>query len=240
MFLFGFGGYYTGMFFDPTYILVIIALIITSLASLGVRSAYGKYAKVRNSSGFTGEQAAKIFLNSHRLGHIRLTSVNGELQDHFDPKNNVVRLSSSNYSHSSIAAVTVAAHECGHVIQYQENYLPVIIRGSMVPVVNFASGLAWPIFLLGIFFSSFRFLMPIGIILFAASVVFHLITLPVELDASARGMRLLRENNILQNDELVKARKVLNAAAMTYVAAAAGSLLQLLRLILIAKSYDRD
>ncbi len=240
MILFGYGGYYGGIFFDPTYILIIIALIITSMASIGVRSTYHKYAGVRNSTGYTGQQAAQIFLTNNRLSHIRLTSINGELKDHFDSRNNVVRLSGSNYNNSSIAAVAVAAHECGHVMQYQRNYLPVIIRGSIVPVVNFASQLAWPVFFIGIFFSSFRFLMPIGILLFSASVAFHLITLPVEFDASARGMRLLRENNILQSDELVKARKVLNAAAMTYVASAMGSLLQLLRLILIAKRYDRD
>lgn len=241
MILYGYyGGYGYGSFFDPTYILVIIALILTAIASMGVKTTYARYARVRNMSGYTGQQAAEIFLRNNGVSHIRLTSVNGELTDHFDPRNNVVRLSTSNYCDSSIAAVAVAAHECGHVMQYQEGYFPIKLRAGMVPVVNFASGLAWPIFLLGIFMSSFRFLIPIGILLFTASVAFHIITLPVELNASSRGMRLLEENNILQKNELRQARKVLNAAAMTYVAAAMGSLLQLLRLILIARRYDRD
>lgn len=241
MLLFGYGNYTFGYFYDPTYILIILAFALTALASVRVRTVYSKYKKIANVSGITGANAADIFLTNHAARDIRLTSTQGELTDHFDPRTGIVRLSESNYKGSTIAAVAVAAHECGHVLQHKENYLPVKIRTALVPAVNFSSGLAWPIFFIGIFLSSFEVLVPLGIGLFSLAVLFHIVTLPVELDASRRGMILLREHNILQPDELRGARKVLNAAALTYIAAAMGSLLQLLRLILIARSYrDRD
>lgn len=239
MFLYGFGGYGFGYYYDPTYILVIIALLLTVYASMKVRLVYTKYSKVVNVAGFTGANAASIFLNNNAVPSIKLTSTQGELSDHFDPRKGIVRLSESNYYGSTVAAVAVAAHECGHVLQYRDNYTPIKIRAALVPVVNVSSGLAWPIFFIGIFLSSFEVLVPLGIALFGVAVLFHIVTLPVELNASRRGMQLLKENNILQKDELKGARKVLNAAALTYIAAATGSLLQLIRLILIAGRYSR-
>lgn len=241
MFLYGYRGYGFGFYYDPTYIFIIIAFILTAIASMRVRTVYGKYSKVRAVSGYSGAEAATIFLRNNGMNHIRLADHPGVLSDHFDPKNNIVRLSSENYNGHSISAVAVAAHECGHVMQYKENYAPIKVRAALVPVVNFSATLAWPIFFIGIFLSSFRVLIPVGILLFSFAVLFHIVTLPVELNASSRGMRLLRENNILQANEMKEARKVLNAAALTYVAAAMGSLLQLIRLILIARSFsDRD
>lgn len=241
MFLYGYGGYGFGFYYDPTYIFIIIAFVLTAIASMRVRTVYGKYSKVRTVSGYSGAEAATMFLRNNGINYIRLENSQGVLSDHFDPRNNIVRLSSDNYNGHSISAVAVAAHECGHVLQYKDNYAPMKFRTALVPVVNFSSILAWPIFFIGIFLSSFKVLVPLGIFLFGFAVLFHLVTLPVELNASSRGMRLLRENNILQANELKDARKVLNAAALTYIAAAMGSLLQLLRLILIARSFtDRD
>lgn len=241
MILFGYGnfGLGYGYGYDATFVLVIIALAITSYASLRVKTAFSKYSKIVNHSGYTGADAASIFLNNHAMKHVKLVSTQGNLTDHFDPGKETVRLSESNYYGGTIAAVAVAAHECGHVLQHKDQYLPLKIRAGLVPIVNFSSKLAWPIFFIGLIISSFDVLVPLGIALFGAAVVFHLVTLPVELDASRRAMVLLRENNILQTDELKGAKSVLNAAALTYIAAAMGSLLQLIRLVLIAGRYRR-
>lgn len=240
MLLFGYYGFNQGLYFDFTYVLIIIAFILTAYASVKIKTVYSKYAKVGSANGYTGSEAARIFLKANSIYSVRIASVEGTLSDHFDPRSNIVRLSYDNFNGTSIAAVAVAAHECGHVLQYNDNYLPVKLRTAMVPVVNIASTLSWPLFFIGIIAGAFRFLVPTGILLFCFAVAFHIVTLPVEINASRRGMKLLKANNILQDNELKQAKKVLSAAALTYIAAAMASILQLLRLILIARRYTRD
>lgn len=232
-------GYYY-RYWDPTYILVIIGVIISLWASAKVKTTYSKYSRVRSMSGLTGAQAAERILHSAGLYDVRIEHISGDLTDHYDPKNRVLRLSDTVYGSVSVAAVGVAAHECGHAVQDQKDYAPLRIRNSLVPVANFGTMAAWPIIIIGLIFGSSHFLVNLGILLFSLGVLFQLVTLPVEFDASSRAIQILGNTGILYGDEIRQTRKVLNAAAMTYVAAAAASILSLLRLILLFGGRDRD
>lgn len=229
-------GYY-GMF-DPTYVLVIIGVIITMIASANVNSTFAKYQKVGSKRGMTGAQAAAQILHNAGLSHVRIERVSGNLTDHYDPRAKVLRLSDSVYNSTSVASIGVAAHECGHAIQDQESYAPLRIRNAIVPAVNIGTNLSWPIIILGVILSMNQTLIQLGIVLFSLGVAFQLITLPVEFDASNRALKILAGTGMLYEDEVSKTRKVLKAAAMTYVAAAASSILQLLRLVLLFNRRD--
>ncbi len=222
--------YYYG--YDPTYILVIIAFLLSMFASFGVKATFSKYNKVSNSRGLTGFDAARRILDANGLSHVRLERVSGDLTDHFDPKSNVVRLSDSTYSSTSVGAIGVAAHECGHAIQYATNYVPIKLRNSIVPVVNIGNTLSMPLFLIGLLMGMYNLAL-IGAILFGLVLVFQVLTLPVEFNASRRAIKILDEKDLLSGAELKGSKKVLKAAAMTYVAAVAATALQLLRLLLI-------
>lgn len=236
-FYYGGRGYGYGM--DPTYFLALIGLILTLIASAKVKSTYGKYAKVRSRQGMTGAMAAERILHSNGIYDVSIQRVSGELTDYYDPTNRVLKLSDSTYGSASIAAVCVAAHECGHALQHQENYRPLALRSILVPAANLGSRTSWPIFVAGLIFS-LRSLTMLGILLFSLAVVFQLVTLPVEFNASSRALRILKEQRMLSEEELSGGSKVLRAAALTYVAALASSMLQLLRLIILSRRNDRD
>lgn len=228
-----------GWYYDPTYMLVIFAFVLTLIASGGVKRTFSKYNRVRNARGMTGADAARMILNRNGLSNVAIERVSGALTDHFDPRTNVLRLSDSTYASDSVAAVGVAAHEAGHAIQHADGYTPIRVRNAIVPVVNISSNLALPLFFVGVILGNSLFA-NIGIVLFSAALIFQLITLPVEFNASRRAISILGESNMLYEDELKQTKKVLSAAAMTYVAGVAASLLQLLRLVLIANRHRRD
>lgn len=234
-----YGGRGFGWGFDPTYLLAILGLILTMMASAQVKSTYSKYAKVRSMSGLTGAMAAEQILHSNGIYDVSVQRVSGNLTDHYDPRSKVLRLSDSTYGSTSVAAICVAAHECGHAVQDEARYAPLVLRSTLVPIANFGSQLSWPIFLAGLIFSIGP-LLTAGIVLFSLAVLFQLVTLPVEFNASSRALRILEERHILSSSELSGGKKVLRAAALTYVAALASSLLQLLRLIILARGRDRD
>lgn len=227
-------------YFDPTYILIIIGAVICLIASARLKSTYAKYAKVRAMSGMTGAETAEKILHYSGIYDVRIEHVAGELTDHYDPANKVLRLSDTTYGARSVAAVGVAAHECGHAVQHARNYVPLTIRKSLVPVINIGSTLSWPMIILGIILGYNTVLIHLGIILFSLAVLFQLVTLPVEFNASGRALVLLRDTGILYEDEVNSARKVLKAAALTYVAGAASTILQLLRLILLFGGRGRN
>ena len=214
-------------YYDPTYILVLIGAVLSLWASATVKSTYNKYSRVYSYSGLTGAQAAAQILRQAGIYDVRIEHVSGNLTDHYDPKARVLRLSDSVY------AIGVAAHECGHAIQDQEDYVPLRFRSAFVPVANLGTQVAFPILLLGVFLGSSHFLIQVGLLCFFFGVLFQLITLPVEFNASGRAVRILRETGMMSDDELSKTKKVLSAAAMTYVAAAAASILSMLRLIIL-------
>ncbi len=226
-------GYGYGYYFDPTYILVLIGVVISLWASAGVKSTYSKYSRVRSMSGLTGAQVAEQILRTNGIYDVRVEHISGELTDHYDPKNRVLRLSDAVYNSTSVAALGVAAHECGHAVQDDKNYFPLRFRNALVPVANFGTQAAWPIILIGLLFTSSSFLIDLGILLFSLGVLFQLVTLPVEFDASRRAVEILGNTGILYGDEIKGTKKVLRAAALTYVAAAAASILSLLRLLLL-------
>lgn len=232
------GFYYR--YFDPTYLLVLAGVVLSLIASGYLRSVYAKYAAVRSRSGMTGAQAAERILHTAGIYDVAIERVGGNLTDHYDPKNKVLRLSDSTYASNSVAAVGVAAHECGHAIQHAARYVPLSLRSAIVPVANIGANLSWPIILLGIFMGYSQPLITIGIVLFSFAVIFQLITLPVEFNASGRGARCLEENGILGSEEVSSTKKVLRAAALTYVAAAAGMILQLLRLFILFGGRRRN
>lgn len=221
------------MFFDPTYILVIIGVIITLIASARVKSTFKKYSKIGSLSGETGASTAAKILEREGIYDVKIEQVRGDLTDHFDPKNKVLRLSESVYGNTSVAALGVAAHECGHAMQHDKGYTPLKVRTAIVPVVSFGSNISWIVILAGIIFGFNQTLIYIGILLFSFGVLFQLITLPVEFNASNNALSMLDRTGILHRSELPSAKKVLRAAALTYVAAAAASILQLLRLLLL-------
>lgn len=219
-------------FWDPTMMLLVPAIILAIWAQFRVSSVFAKYAKISSASGISGAKAAKYLLERNGITNVSVESVDGKLSDHYDPRSKTVRLSSENYRNSSLSAIAVAAHEVGHAIQDHTGYFPLQIRHSILPATNIGSWAAFPLFFIGFFFNT-PFLMDIGIVLFAGVVIFHLVTLPVEFNASHRALAQLTTNGMLVEQEANGAKKVLNAAAMTYIAATAMALLQLIRLILI-------
>ena len=233
---------YYPMYFDSTYVLVLIGVVLCMAASAKVNSTYAKFSRVRNHAGITGAMAAQQILRQSGIYDVRVERVSGKLTDHYDPSNKVLRLSDSTYGSTSVAASGVAAHECGHAIQHQQEYAPLSIRSAIVPVANIGSQLAWPLILIGLFISSNTgvFFINLGIIAFSFAVIFQLVTLPVEFNASGRALRILGDTGILAESELPYTKKVLSAAALTYVASAAAAILQLLRLILLTNRRRSD
>ena len=232
-------GYY---YWDPTYILVVIGAVICMIASAKVKGTFNKYSQLRSMSGMNGAQVAQRVLQAAGIYDVQVRHVSGSLTDHYDPRTKTVNLSDPVYNATSVAALGVAAHECGHAIQHAKSYAPLSIRSALVPIANFGSMLAWPVILIGLFFNtrSSGLIIDIGILLFSAAVLFQLVTLPVEFDASRRALVMLRTQGILADDELRYTRRVLKSAALTYVASAAAAILQLLRIILITNGRRRD
>ena len=223
-----------GYYFDPTWILVIIGAVLSMAASAKVNSTFNKYSKVRSMTGMTGEDAAKRLLNSQGIYDVTVRPVKGQLTDHYDPRSKTVNLSESVFHSTSVAAIGVAAHECGHAMQDNVGYVPLKLRGAIVPVANIGSQAAFPLIIIGVLIGGMGSpLVNIGLILFSLAVIFQLITLPVELNASRRAITLLDQVGILGGQEVNQTRKVLGAAALTYVAALAASVLQLLRLVIL-------
>lgn len=230
-----YGGY--GFYWDWTYMLVIVGAVICLAASARVRSSFNKYSSYRSNSGMTGAQAAQLILQRAGITDVTVVHVSGSLTDHYDSRKKIVALSDGVFQSASVAAVGIAAHECGHAMQHANGYVPLRLRTSMVPVVNFGSSLSWPLIIIGLLMNRYSvgfLVLEIGIVLFTLVVIFQLVTLPVEFNASRRAVNFLEDTQILDSNELVYTKKVLSAAAMTYVAGAAASILQLLRILLIA------
>ena len=225
------------MYFDPTYMLVLIGVVICLAASAKMRSTFSRYSRIRNHSGMTGREAAEQVLHRAGIYDVRVEHVSGNLTDHYDPRSKVLRLSDATYGSASVAAVGVAAHECGHAIQHQNNYVPLKIRGALVPIANFGAGISWPLIVIGILMGGSSLLINIGIWMFVAVVAFHLVTLPVEFNASSRALKIMESSGILHGDENRYAKEVLGAAALTYVAGAASMILQLLRLLILTGAF---
>ena len=223
--------------FDPTMIILIPAIIISFWAQNKINSTYNKYSQVRTMNGYTGKEIARMMLDDAGLYDVRIEVINSKLGDHYDPSSRILRLSPEVYSGGSISSAGIAAHEVGHAIQHKERYAPLTIRNSIVPVVNFGSGISWILFFIGIVLG-FKGLTWLGIILFSTVVIFQLITLHVEFDASNRALNILKSRGILYGDETKNAQKVLDAAAMTYVAATLMAVSNLIRLIAISNSDD--
>lgn len=226
-------------YIDPTYLILIPAILISAWAQFKVSSTFNKYSTVRSINGYTGAQVARILLNDAGLQEVEIQQVPGRLSDHYDPRAKVLRLSSDVYGSTSVASIGVAAHEVGHAIQDKESYSALVFRNAIVPVVNFSSSLSWILFFIGILFS-YSTLVTIGIILFSVVVLFQLVTLPVEFNASSRALKILEARGILYDKEVDEARKVLSAAALTYVAATLMAVLQLVRLIAISNRNSND
>ncbi|MDO5096340.1 MAG: zinc metallopeptidase [Peptostreptococcaceae bacterium] len=229
-----------GLYFDWTMILLVPAMILTMWAQAKIKSEYSKYARVRTAKGFTGAQTARQILHKNGLDNVDVELVGGMLSDHYDPRNRVLRLSNEVYNGSTIAANAIAAHEVGHAIQHARSYFPLTFRNSIVPVVNIASQAAMPLIFIGLFFAQFQSLLDIGILLFTGTVLFQIITLPVEIDASRRAMQELSNEGILLQEEYPHGKKVLTAAALTYIASAAVAVSQLVRLLVIRNSRRRN
>ena len=226
-------------YIEPTYLILIPAILISAWAQFKVSSTFNKYSTVRSINGYTGAQVARILLNDAGLQEVEIQQVPGRLSDHYDPRAKVLRLSSDVYGSTSVASIGVAAHEVGHAIQDKESYSALVFRNAIVPVVNFSSSLSWILFFIGILFS-YSTLVTIGIILFSVVVLFQLVTLPVEFNASSRALKILETRGILYDKEVDGARKVLSAAALTYVAATLMAVLQLVRLIAISNRNSND
>lgn len=237
-----YGGYGMGYGYglDPTMILVLIGVLLSLWAQGRVNSAFRKYGRVRSRTGMTGAEAARRLLNSQGIYDVTIEHISGSLTDHYDPRSKVLRLSDAVYGSDSVAAVSVAAHECGHAMQDNEDYAPLRFRSALVPVANFGSQLSWPLIMIGVIFGGLGSpLVQIGILMFTLAVLFQLVTLPVEFNASGRAIKLLDSQGILLAEEVSGTKKVLSAAALTYVAAAAASILQLLRLIILFGGRNR-
>lgn len=231
-----------GFYYDPTYILVLIGVVICMMASSNVNRTFNRYSRVWSHTGLTGREAAEKILRANGIYDVQVQHVSGNLTDHYDPRNKVLRLSDATYQSASVAAIGVAAHECGHAVQHATGYVPLKIRGALIPVANFGSALAWPLILIGLLIggNSSVVLINFGILLFSAAVLFQLVTLPVEWNASSRALRALETSGMLYEEEIHDTRKVLRAAALTYVASAASAILQLLRILIISGGRRRD
>jgi Zn-dependent membrane protease YugP len=226
------------LIWDPTFILLIPAMILALWAQARVRGAYKKYLRVPSRAGLPGHAVAQRILAKHGLGEVEVQVTRGELDDHYDPRRRSVNLSPAVAQQASLASLAIAAHETGHAMQHGEDWFPLVLRGRIAPVVGIGSTLAFPLFLIGFIFSSFKVLMDVGILFFSGAVLFHMITLPVEFDASKRALAILQNDGYLAVDEIEGARKVLNAAALTYVAAAAVSVMHLIRLLVLRGARD--
>ena len=226
-------------YWDPTYFLVLIGAVICMIASSNVSRTFNKFSRTLNARRLTAQDVCATILRLSGITDVRIERINGNLTDHYDPTKKVLRLSDSVYGQTSVAALGVAAHECGHAIQHAQGYFPLKLRSLSVPAANFGSKLSWPLILIGILLGNIG-LARAGVFLFSFVVLFQLITLPVEFIASRRALVLLRDANILYGEELTGAQKVLSAAALTYVAAVASSILQLLRLVLLTRRSNRN
>lgn len=224
------------MYFDPTYLLVIPAIIFALIAQIKVKTTFNRYSSEHNQHGYTAKEVARQILDDNGLQNISIEYISGELTDHYDLSANVIRLSESVYSSTSVAAIGVAAHEVGHAIQHAKGYAPIKVRQAIIPITRIGSSLAVPLVLVGMLFAALDWLIPVGIFLYTGVVFFQAVTLPVEFNASNRALKTLDENLILYKDEVKMAKKVLSAAAMTYVAAMFSSLMSLLRLIVIVNN----
>ena len=225
-----------GYYFDPTYILIVIGMVICLVAQAHLNSTFKKYSRVQSNSRLTGAQAAKRILESQGIYDVTIQHIAGELTDNYNPRNKVLSLSSSTYNSTSVAAIGVAAHECGHAIQHDRGYAPIAVRNALVPFANWGSRLSWILIIVGIIFygqGTGQTMIDIGIFAFSLAVLFQLVTLPVEFNASGRAIKVLESTGIFGTSELKCTKKVLGAAAMTYVAATASSILQLLRLVIL-------
>lgn len=232
---------YYGYGLDPTMILVLIGVVLSMWASGRVNSTFAKYSGVRSRTGMTGAEAARKLLNNQGIYDVTVKKVAGRLTDHYDPRTKTVNLSETVYDAVSVSAIGVAAHECGHAMQDNTEYVPLKLRGAIVPVANIGATLSWPMILLGLFIPALGSpVIQLGILFFSLSVLFQLVTLPVEFNASSRAVRLLDETGILHGEEVGYTKKVLGAAALTYVAAAAGSILQLMRLMILFGGRRND
>lgn len=230
--------YGMGMFYDPTMMILIPAILFTMYAQFKVSSTTNRFFRIKSRSGYNGQQTAERILAANGIRDVRIVPIRGTLTDHYDPRRKVLRLSEEVYYGTSITSVAVAAHECGHALQHAYGYKPLEIRGAIVPVVNFASSLSWILIFLGLFLTGNNTMLQLGILMFSATVIFQLVTLPVEFNASSRALVQLQDLGIVDSGEAKDSRKVLSAAAMTYVAAALTAILQLARLLLIANNRD--
>lgn len=229
-------------YFDWTYMLVIIGAVISLIASARVNSTYKKYAGYRSTAGLTGAQAAEKILRTQGIYDVKVRHISGNLTDNYNPMNKTLNLSDATYGQTSVAAVGVAAHECGHAVQHAKGYFPIKLRGVLVPFANWGARLSWILIIVGLLINSnsSQLILNIGIFAFSLAVLFQIVTLPVEFNASSRALVILEDTGILRSDELKYTKRVLSAAAMTYVASAAASILQLLRLIMLFGGRRRD
>ncbi len=223
------------LFWDATYIFVLIGALVSAIASWNVSSTYKRYSRTGNARGMTAQECAQLIMQSEGIYDVRIERISGSLTDHYSPSEKVLRLSDAVYGSTSVAALGVAAHECGHAVQDQKGYVPLKLRALSVPAANFGSKLSWPIVVLGLVLGNMG-LARVGVVLFALVVLFQVITLPVEFNASHRALQILDTQGILAGDELSGAKAVLGAAALTYVAALFSSIMQLLRLVLLTQS----
>ena len=236
--MYGIGGYGYGWFYDPTFILVIIGMVISMAASAYVKSTFSKYDKISSRNNITGTKAAQYILESQGINNVGVQAIAGDLTDNYNSGNKMLSLSQATAQSTSVAAIGVAAHECGHAVQDAKGYLPLRIRHAIVPVANIGSAVSIPLILIGVLLRG-SFLINLGILAFSLAFIFQLVTLPVEFDASRRALRILADGGLLTEEEVPQARKVLFAAALTYVAAAVATLLQLLRLIILFGNNNR-
>lgn len=229
-------------YYDWTYILVLVGAVICMAASARVKSTFNRYSTVRSRSGLTGREAAEQILRRNGIYDVQVIHIPGNLTDHYNPSKKTLGLSDTVYNSSSVAAIGVAAHECGHAVQHATGYAPLSIRGVLVPVANIGSTAAWPLIIIGLLLNGqmSAMLINLGILLFSAAVLFQIVTLPVEFNASGRAVRVLETSGMLYPEEVGAVKKVLGAAALTYVASAAAIILQLLRLIIIAGGRRRN
>lgn len=236
--MYGIGGYGFGWFYDSTFILVIIGMVISMAASAYVKSTFSKYDKISSRNNITGTKAAQYILESQGINNVGVQAIAGDLTDNYNSGNKMLSLSQATAQSTSVAAIGVAAHECGHAVQDAKGYLPLRIRHAIVPVANIGSAVSIPLILIGVLLRG-SFLINLGILAFSLAFIFQLVTLPVEFDASRRALRILADGGLLTEEEVPQARKVLFAAALTYVAAAVATLLQLLRLIILFGNNNR-
>ena len=225
------------LFYDPTFMMLIPVLILAFYAQSKVKGNYNKYLKVRNNSGKTGKEVARYILDKNDLNDVAILPINGILSDHYDPTKRELHLSTDVFYGDSISSVSIAAHETGHALQHSCKYLPLILRAQIVPVANLGSTAAFPLFLIGLFFQM-PFMMDLGIVFFSVALIFHLVTLPVEFDASHRALVELKDSFLIEDNQMKGARAVLNAAALTYVASTLMALVQLIRMLVLRGSRD--